>query len=163
MTHIQVLLSTKLDKVGPHSATIAGTAFKADTSAAAAALGDVEIASMLVASGATVNQQDHDGRTALHWAAASARPKVLEILLLAGKADGSIKTESGDTAFDLAILPNSPRDTRGGACAESLQNAGWSQDRVAKTVFADQKRKVDKFKPKPSGSKNIIRFSSWDY
>jgi hypothetical protein len=56
--------------------------------------GDTAQATSLMLYGVDVNYRDRAGWTALHWAAAKDRPKVVKMLLQAG-ADAGIRTEYG--------------------------------------------------------------------
>jgi len=67
----------------------------------AAADGDLQRLSELLAYGATVNATSHIGSTALMYAARNGHSEVVNTLLKAG-ADLSIRTDKGNSARDLA-------------------------------------------------------------
>jgi hypothetical protein len=58
---------------------------------------------LLIRRGAKVNEIDHDGRTALMWAAKSGNSRVVRVLLAAG-ADPNIVDRRGRTALDYATF-----------------------------------------------------------
>lgn len=59
------------------------------------------VAECLIDAGAKVDQQDQDGRTALHWCAANDSPAVAKLLIAAG-ANPSIADAEGNTAIQIA-------------------------------------------------------------
>ncbi len=69
----------------------------------AARMGHVEVAKLLLASGAKVNAVDNDDNmiTALHWAARCSGPEMVA-LLLANHADRSAITSGQQTPLDWA-------------------------------------------------------------
>jgi len=64
--------------------------------------GRVECVDLLIAHGASVNQQNEDGWTALYRAAESGRTNCVDSLLRAG-ADPNKKTTTGVTAADVSL------------------------------------------------------------
>tara|TARA_B110000008_G_scaffold60463_1_gene60021 strand:+ start:636 stop:1223 length:588 start_codon:yes stop_codon:yes gene_type:complete len=63
--------------------------------------GDLEILEMLIKSGSSINVKNKNGITPLHYAAWGTSEKIM--LLLNAGADKKAITNSGKTAFDLAL------------------------------------------------------------
>ena len=66
----------------------------------AAHLQRVDVATVLLQSGANVNESLRNGWTALHWAAAHNDEQMLTLLIVSG-ADPGLKDENGLTALDV--------------------------------------------------------------
>lgn len=94
---------------------------------AAASDGHVEITSLLLQSGARVNEKEEsNGGTALFWAAYKGYPNVVK-LLLDNKADPNIKTNNETSplmATALTRAPNQPPEATNIAIAEFLLKKG---------------------------------------
>lgn len=88
---------------------------------AAAGLGRVEIAELMLNAGARINDADKRGDTALHLAIANRQPAVAELLIARG-ADLNVRNDQQRTPLALAVLQKSDRATlaliRGGASLE---------------------------------------------
>eukprot|EP00775_Hariotina_reticulata_P006133 gene6133-6372_t len=69
----------------------------------AAGYNHIEIAQLLLAEGAGLENKDSMGNTPLHYAAGYGRPQLVELLLARG-ADAAVKNEAGKTAYELATL-----------------------------------------------------------
>jgi hypothetical protein len=70
----------------------------------ASLFGEIEIAILLVESGADVNFRNNDGSTPLHTAAFFCQTEIVESLLANG-ADASIKNNAGSTALESVEVP----------------------------------------------------------
>eukprot|EP00733_Pompholyxophrys_punicea_P000342 Pompholyxophrys_punicea_v1_NODE_89_length_3617_cov_47.365806.p1 type:complete len:429 gc:universal NODE_89_length_3617_cov_47.365806:1173-2459(+) len=66
---------------------------------------DTKIVSLLVDAGAQVNVLDNEQQTPLHWAAKSANPESVTLLLSLG-ADATLRDKDGLTVYDLAVKRN---------------------------------------------------------
>jgi ankyrin repeat protein len=87
-----------------------------------------EIAELLIAEDANVNEKDDNGSTPLHFAAVNG-PKVIVELLIAEGADVNAKDERGKTPLDLAIQVRNTKTAdllrkHGGKTGEELKAAG---------------------------------------
>ena len=90
--------------------------------------GHLDIAKLLVKSGADVNAISENGSTALIVAAKGGHIDVVK-LLLANRADPNKAVESGETAFDIA-LKNQNTDI-----AELLRKAGGKSGKTISIEF----------------------------
>jgi len=85
--------------------------------------GSVAVTRCLLQNGANVNARDRFGETPLHRAAGAARPTIIR-MLLAAKADPTIKTEAGLLPCDVL------RYRVGGHDPDARTKYGWRADRV---------------------------------
>lgn len=65
---------------------------------------DAKTLEKYVKAGYPVNEQDHNGMTALHYAAVYRARPCLRVLLNSGKCDFLLKNNNGNHASDLAAL-----------------------------------------------------------
>ena len=63
--------------------------------------GNIEIARRLLRAGARIDHPDVSGGTALHWAVRAGQTPYAEVLLK-GRADQSIRDQSGEAPLDIA-------------------------------------------------------------
>lgn len=68
----------------------------------AASTGDVDLVQVLLDSGATIDAQDAEGRTALHFACDRGHTEAVRVLVSRGARTDIVDTE-GDSPFDYAI------------------------------------------------------------
>jgi ankyrin repeat protein len=78
--------------------------------------------------GANVNATDHEGKTALMWAAQNGRQDVVPVLLEKG-ADVNAKDKKGKTALDLAR--NYQQEHTGALLLKAGANAGKGSESPA--------------------------------
>ena len=86
--------------------------------------GHVEIAELLIASGADANANTYITGTSLHWAAAERKKEIVELLIEKG-ADVNAKDQKGKTTLDTAYGQTADLLRKHGAkTSEELDAAG---------------------------------------
>ena len=86
--------------------------------------GHVEIAELLIASGADANANTYITGTSLHWAAAERKKEIVELLIEKG-ADVNAKDQKGKTPLDTAYGQTADLLRKHGAkTSEELDAAG---------------------------------------